>query len=578
MKKEHKIIKCKLFDQIKNSKAAMLIGLLSLVVFVLIVCFVVYSSACEDILPNVKVMGLNVGGMDTIAAESELTSEFEEVSRGRSVVVECEGNKKTVKFDDLKVVIDAQKTAENAFAVGRSGGLFAKTAKLFMLAFSGENIPLEVKMDESVVEGIIKELANNLEVLPVPTGYRIEEDELVVIKGHGGKMVNRKKTIDMLSTAALDPSVKNIVLKIETLEEEKVDIDKFYDEICAPMKNATYSLEDGDVVVIPEKIGVIVDKMLVESAIESREKECYIPIKTEMPQVTATQLREQLFRDVISSYSSNFATSTAARASNVILTAERINGAVLMPGDVFSYDSKIGRRTAENGYREAGVYVGNKVESGIGGGICQTSSTLYSAALYANLEIVSRTSHSLPVSYVPAGQDATIAEGYIDLKIKNNYDFPVKIVANVKGRTLTCSILGVKNPMLKVEISHTRTATYEPGTERVINPDIPKGYVYVSEKGAIGYAVSSQRIVRESGKITKTENLTKSIYRAAPRIEEVNADDKDTPIESLKPYTPGMIIEDDAIQTSAKTEDNNNENTEVLQPETQTEDVSDENN
>ncbi|MDO4744218.1 MAG: VanW family protein, partial [Clostridia bacterium] len=222
--------------------------------------------------------------------------------------------------------------------------------------------------------------------------------------------------------------------------------------------------------------------------------------------------------------------------------ANRINGKILMPGEEFSYDKTIGKRTVANGYREAGVYIGNKVESGIGGGICQTSSTLYSAALYANLEIVSRTSHSLPVSYVPAGQDATIAEGYIDLKLKNNTPYPVKIIATVSGRKLTCSILGVKDPEVTVELVHTRTANYEPQLERIENEEIPKGYKYVINKGASGYAVASQRIVKKSGKVEKTEKLTRSVYRAAPIEEEVNPADKDTPSEQLKNYTPGMII------------------------------------
>lgn len=221
-----------------------------------------------------------------------------------------------------------------------------------------------------------------------------------------------------------------------------------------------------------------------------------------------------------------------------------------MPGDVFSYDKTIGRRTLANGYREAGVYIGNKVESGVGGGICQTSSTLYSAALYANLEIVSRTSHSLPVSYVPAGQDATIAEGAIDLKIKNNTEYPIKIVAAVSGRTVTCKFLGVKVPNQTVELVHTRTANYSPKTERTVNPSIPQGYKKVINRGAPGYAVSSKRIVKVGGEVVKTENLTRSVYNAASIEEEVNPADKDTPSANLAVYT-GKIEAEPAEQPSA---------------------------
>lgn len=208
-----------------------------------------------------------------------------------------------------------------------------------------------------------------------------------------------------------------------------------------------------------------------------------------------------------------------------------------MPGETFSYDKTIGSRTAANGYKTATVYVGNTLDEGIGGGICQTSSTLYSAVLYANLEIVSRTSHSLPVSYMPAGQDATIAEGYIDFKFKNNTDYPVKIVCTTSYGSVTCSIMGVKPAGQSVSVVNTKTSTIEPKTTRTLKEEIPVGYKKVAQKGDLGYTVSSQRIVSVNGVEKKRENLTKSVYKALDNIIEVNPLDKNTPTEELKDYS-----------------------------------------
>lgn len=532
----------KMRDYVQKSKGVTLIFVICLASLLMVGCFFVYSSAYAKILPNISVRDIKIGGMTVEEAERELKSGFGTQIEDRTIVVECEGIQKEISLSEFKAVIDNKKTAENAFLIGRTGGNFKKTSKLFKLAFKGEKVPLEVLIDEKILDSLIRELAGDKEIPAVATHYRLSGDKLTIVKGHGGKMVDRKKAVESITEAVLDSSIEKLVFKIDTIEAQKADLDSLYAEITAPVKNAEYRLEDGEVVIIPEKVGVVVEKSLIKEALNAGKPEYTLSVKTEEPEWTKEDLEELLFRDVMGTWSSNFATSTQARANNVILAANRINGKILMPGDVFSYDKTIGRRTAANGYHEAGVYIGNKVESGIGGGICQTSSALYSAALYANLEIVSRTSHSLPVSYMPAGQDATIAEGYIDLKIKNNTEYPIKISAQVTGRRLTCSILGVKEPDITVELVHTRTATYEPEIERTENPEIPKGYKLITNKGAGGYAIASSRIVKKAGEIIKTEKLTRSVYRAAPQEEEVNPADRDTPSEDLKIYTQGMVI------------------------------------
>ena len=536
----------KLSLSLKNSKSLVIASLLCLVAVLLVAGFFAYSSAYAKILPNINAGGIRLGGMTCEEAEKEISDAFRDVTRDKEIDLVLDGKRTVILYDDLDAVIDGKKTAQAAFEVGREGGNVKKLVKMFKLAFKSENVPLELALDEQALDKVIKDLAGDMEILPEEASFSLEGDKLTVSKGHGGKLVDREKAKQLLAKAATDPKAKEIKIEIETLAAKKVDLDEFYAKITAPMQDAAYRLENGEIVIDDEKVGITVDKSAVKAALDSEDGQNTITVKTEQPKVTKKQLEELLFRDVMGSFSSSFATSSAARASNVQLTAQRVNGKILMPGETFSYDKTVGSRTVANGYREAGVYIGNKTETGIGGGICQTSSTLYSAALYANLEIVSRTSHSLPVSYVPAGQDATIAEGYIDLLIKNNTDYPVKFVAEVQNRRLTCKILGVKDPDITVELVHTRTADYQPTTERTENPEIPKGYKHITSKGAPGYAVASQRIVKQAGKVIKTEKLTRSVYRAAPIEEEVNPADKDTPTEMLKVYTPGMVIENTA--------------------------------
>ncbi|MBO5955564.1 MAG: VanW family protein, partial [Clostridia bacterium] len=469
-------------------------------------------------------------------AEKKIELEIGDVATDRELTFVCNENSKKVMLSELGLKVDSKKIAESAYQVGRSGGVFDKAKAFFAAPFGKNEIPVFVAVNDKALESLLGEVAEEFETPVAETGYELEGNTLTVIKGSGGQMVDREKVLLLLGEAVQDASISEIELVVEKMQPKEVDLNRFYAELTEPARDAEYTIEDGEIVIIPEKPCITVDKNEIKKALDSDKKTYSLSVQVEYPEKTAEILEELLFRDVLGSYSSGFASSSAARASNVILTAQRVNGVVLMPGDVFSYDGTVGRRTAANGYKEAGVYIGNKVESGIGGGICQTSSTLYSAALYANLEIVQRTSHSLPVAYVPAGMDATIAEGYIDLKLKNNTDYPVKLVALVNGRTLTCKILGVKTEGQTVEVVNYKTADFEPQVEIIENENIPKGYKKTVAKGAPGYSYGSKRIVKMNGETVKEEKLTNSVYRASNTEIEVNPFDKETPIENLREY------------------------------------------
>ncbi|MEG2380317.1 MAG: VanW family protein, partial [Oscillospiraceae bacterium] len=174
--------------------------------------------------------------------------------------------------------------------------------------------------------------------------------------------------------------------------------------------------------------------------------------KTTPPAVTSEMLTADLYSETLGSYNSDFGGSSAPRANNVRLASKKMNGTELMPGEVFSYNNIVGERSRANGFQAAPVFVGNKVESGLGGGVCQPSSTLYSAVLYANLEIVERNQHSLSVSYMPGGMDATVSYGSLDFRFKNNTPYPVKVLAIPDGGTLKCSILGYNPEKTSVQI------------------------------------------------------------------------------------------------------------------------------
>lgn len=538
----------KITEFFKNSKAAVAVAISLGAVIVLTSALMIFAAGYDRVLPNLSIGGIAVGGLTPEKAEMEIRDAFEDKNEERYIAVTCEDNVEQVSFAELEMKVNIPSSASKAFAAGRGKGVFAKAFKMISLLFAKEDIALEVTYDKEKLDEIFSGLTSGQELLPQSTYYAIEGEKLVIYKGHGGKKVNREETLEKIIRAFADPEINRVEMDVETEEEKPVDFEEFYGEITSPKRDASFEMKDDEVVIVPEKIGITVDKQTVRQALNSGQERYEIPVKLDMPEKFEKDLEGLLFRDALGTYSSNFATSSSGRAGNVILTANRVNGTILMPGEVFSYDKTVGSRTKANGYMEAGVYVGNKVETGIGGGICQTSSTLYSAVLYANLEIVERTSHSLPVSYMPPGQDATIAEGYIDFKFRNNTDYPVKVVATAENRNVVCTIWGTREEDIKVDVVNTVVSTMKPQTERTENAEIPVGYKRILNKGADGYVVNSKRIVSKDGQVIKTEQLTKSVYRAAPIEEEVNPANVDTPSEELKVYTPGMTLPEDVPQ------------------------------
>ena len=145
-------------------------------------------------------------------------------------------------------------------------------------------------------------------------------------------------------------------------------------------------------------------------------------------------------------FTTSYKTSGANRSNNVQRASASLNGRVVFPGQTLSYDKSLGPRTAQNGYKIAGIFINGEHGEGMGGGICQVSSTLYNAVLNDNLTVVERHSHSLPVGYVPKGKDATVSSGAMDFRFRNDYPLPVCVLSWTENKTVSVKIMAVEVP------------------------------------------------------------------------------------------------------------------------------------
>jgi len=193
--------------------------------------------------------------------------------------------------------------------------------------------------------------------------------------------------------------------------------------------------------------------------------------------------------------------SNINRSGNLKIAADKINGTVLMPGEEFSFNEIVGKRTIEEGYRNAKIYENGQVVDGLAGGICQISSTLYNAVLLANLEITERRNHSFTTTYVPAGRDATVVYGRQDFKFKNSRTFPIKIEANVANGIAAFNIHGIREEVeYEIKIIPVTTQTIPYQTEYIPDPTVLPGQQRVKQAGHSGYKVTTyiQKRLRRS--------------------------------------------------------------------------------
>ncbi len=238
--------------------------------------------------------------------------------------------------------------------------------------------------------------------------------------------------------------------------------------------------------------------------------------------VTKTELMNSF--GLISSYTTQ-TTSNRNRNTNIRLSAEAINGITVLPGEIFSFNGTTGERTAEKGYLPAAAISGGQSRDEIGGGVCQTSSTLFNAVARANLEILERSPHAWPSSYVEKGFDATVNWPGLDFKFRNNTDWPIFLIAAYADRRVSVSVYGMSlgvDTSIDLESVTTKTIPQPEGTNYIINGELSPGETKKTVTGRKGYVVETWKVWKQGGKEIRRELLFTSTYKAYQETIEYN--------------------------------------------------------
>lgn len=492
----------------------------------LIALTVAFSVVPADTIANgIYVGDLNLSGK-TMAEAKDAVAAYDFDGNKVGFSVSNSGKTREIAFADVDMTVDAEKIAENAFSVCHTENKFENSLHAIRLRFSKLRIPITHKVDTLKLDTILSEFG--AEVYGTLKQHEItvadDYEHIVVTPGVTGCGTNVEKArTDVLNSVA-ELKFDNINIELTKESPKKIDINKLETDVYRDPQDAKYVVQNREIVIVDEVVGIRLDKDDALSKIDSIKEggqPVEIKVTAARPNVNAETLRAKMFNAALSSYTTKYNPGAANRSKNVALAAEKINGTVLAPGDEFSYNDVVGKRTAANGFLNAPVYENGKSVDGIGGGVCQVSTTLYSAVLYADLEVTSRQNHSKPVSYVPLGQDATVVDGYIDFKFKNNTDYPIKIVSSANKGVLSVEIIGTKRDTERtVKVSHTTVSVIPPTSKETKVAELPLGERVVTSKGKNGYVIESTKTVYENGALVRTESLGRSTYKMTQ--EEVN--------------------------------------------------------
>jgi vancomycin resistance protein YoaR len=252
-------------------------------------------------------------------------------------------------------------------------------------------------------------------------------------------------------------------------------------------------------------------------------KDAEIALVTEETAPKGSEEELSVIQDVLGTYSTDYSSSSAARKTNVANGASKLNGIVLYPGETISVAENLNPMTAENGYALAASYENGTTVETYGGGICQVSTTLYNAVMRAELEIVTRASHSMIVTYVDPSMDAAIAGTSKDFQFKNNQDYPVYIESSTNGSTITFTIYGkeTRDSNRTVTFESEVTSQTDPETEYVAATDQAIGYFATTQKAHTGYTAKLWKIVTVDGVEQSRDVYNNSTYKVSNKIVSV---------------------------------------------------------
>lgn len=388
-----------------------------------------------------------------------------------------------------------------------------------------------IKDDEELIkiQYIDPLMKNNIVIAANDKIYTLNSSELIKrydIKSEADGLPDLNEKLSLYEKSKLlKKGAKQLYNVVFTYDEDyiKERIKVIEKDLNRQPANASVTrLDNGNIIINPDVKGYKLEAGKLEDEIKKnindKSGSC-IRIKAPITEIKAAITKDKIspINAKISSFTTNFSSSSYERSNNIELSTKLLNGKILMPDEIFSFNDCVGERTAGRGFMMASVLVGDKVESGIGGGICQVSSTLYNAILRAGMKPIERTHHTLPSSYVELGLDATVNWKNIDFKFKNTLGYPVYIEGYTQNKNLYINIYSNSSLLVNKYVisSNVYKTTYQIAKVSA-GSNLSNGQVLIAQEAYNGYNVKITRDTYENARLVKSEIISEDEYPIVP--------------------------------------------------------------
>ena len=503
-----------------------------------------YVDRLDTIYPNVWADGYGLSGLTREEAYRALQDiGYENNADGVSVTVSFpDGSGFSITGNEAGFSLNAGEAANAAYEYGRNGTFFENELNYIRSYFRQTSLRDVSKagFDNEYVRGVVRESTKKFNASLIDEACNVSATSIIITKGAGIEKADEDDVYDLTVSTLFRAMEERAHLTAEFIPNvtgaSEIDLDFLYDTITVEPTPAYYDPLTQEISEGTE--GVSFD---IASARDKLDRagigtQIIIPLIRLKPDVIAQDIESVFFRDVLYTSTTKIA-GTSNRLRNITIAAMAINGKELKPGEVFSFNETVGKRTADKGYTEAAAYVSGETVLEIGGGICQVSSTIYDCVLHADLEVVERRNHVFTVAYLPLGNDATVNWGTIDFRFKNNTDYPIRIDTEVDGRDLTITLYGTKLDENYIEIKYTEISSSDFKLVEREDESVPQGQSIVKQDGHRGHVVETYKYVYDAdGNLLREEKVGRSAYSSQDRVilipikpEETDTDDTDLP-------------------------------------------------
>ena len=484
--------------------------------------FAFLNIGSTKIISGISINGIDVSGLTSKEATEKVSNILSEQLNTSLNLTYQDYTTTLIPSQEIDASYNITTAVEKAYMLGRSDNIFKNNFEIVYTYLAQNKIEMELKYNEEKLASVVNNIALEIPGLVEQPSYYIENTELIILPGKEGLKLLQDETKQLIIETIDNASSFNIELPVITVSPDKIDIQKIYSEVHTEPKNAYLVQEPFEIFVGSAGTDFAITIEEAQNLLKEDKEEYVIPLKITEAEIGVEDLGDGIFVDTLSTYTSKYDESNVNRSTNVKIAASKLNNVILLPGETFSYNQTVGERTISNGFKEASIYTSKGVEYGLGGGICQVSSTLYNAVLEANLGIVERKNHRYAVTYVPNGRDATVSYGSIDFKFKNTRKYPIKLVASAKNGICSISVKGIKEEVeynVTVTTKKLQTTPFE--TKYINDSSLAKGTQVVKQHGYYGYKYETYKVLSLNGSVVSTALLSTDTYTPLAKIVRI---------------------------------------------------------